>query len=202
MFMILIPLSCKTFSTEGTCTHLVLSCPFKEDRWALPMSMPLPSRGSMVSGLWLWANSYCLKLLNTSDQTFSSTPAGPGQYMHMSLQKWLSKNVTYQSGLLILLCNFCKKFIESVKIMACVVWLNCHFLRIANCQCIHYCQIWLHAFEFHVIFFTCIQISGNRYKTDVFVDFKHWMWWNHLTLTNLQHWKVDTISPSHILYMF
>ena len=92
---------------------MALSRPFKEDRLALPLSTPLPSRRSLVWCLWLCARRQCLKLLNTlylprikplvtvalpaslSARTFSFTPACPGQYTHRSFRWWMSTIDTF-----------------------------------------------------------------------------------------------------------
>ena len=59
-----------------------------------------------------------------SAPSFPLTPACPGQYTHRILRRWMSNIDTCQSGLPIPLFTFCSRLIESVRIMACVVWLS------------------------------------------------------------------------------
>ena len=56
--------------------------------------------------------------------SFPFTPACPGRYTHRSFERWMSVIDTFQSGLPIPLFDFCSKFIESVRMTACVVWLS------------------------------------------------------------------------------
>ena len=56
--------------------------------------------------------------------SFPFTPACPGRYIHRSFERWMSVIDTFQSGLPIPLFDFCSKFIESVRMTACVVWLS------------------------------------------------------------------------------
>ena len=46
------------------------------------------------------------------------------QYTHRSLQRWMLTIGTFQSGLPIPLFIFSRKLIESVRMIACVVWLS------------------------------------------------------------------------------
>ena len=92
--------------------------------------------------LWLCARWQCLKFLSISDLTrskplvrvalpsrlsarsFSFSPACPGQYTHRRFRRWTSTIDTLHSGLPIPLFTFCSKLIQSVRMMACVVWLS------------------------------------------------------------------------------
>ena len=59
--------SLRSFLTGTVWLTMAISRPFKEDRLALRLSMPLSSGRSMVRCPWLCARRQCLKLLNTSD---------------------------------------------------------------------------------------------------------------------------------------
>jgi len=59
-----------------------------------------------------------------SAQSFPCTPACPGQCTHRSFRRWMSTIDTFRSWLSIPLFPFSSKLIESVKVMACVVWLS------------------------------------------------------------------------------
>ena len=56
--------------------------------------------------------------------SFPLTPACPGQSIQRSLQGWMLSIDTCHSGLLISLFTFCSKLIESVRMIASVVWLS------------------------------------------------------------------------------
>ena len=55
-------------------------------------------------------------------RSFPFTPACSGQYTHRSFRRLMSTIDTFQSGLPIPPFTFCSKLIESVRMMACVVW--------------------------------------------------------------------------------
>ena len=59
-----------------------------------------------------------------SAQSFPFPPACPGQYAHWSFRRWMATIDTFQFRLSIQLFTFCSKLIESVRIVACVVWLS------------------------------------------------------------------------------
>ena len=63
--------------------------------------------------------------------SFSFTPAAcPGQYTHRRFRRWTVSTIdTFHSGLPILLFTFCSKLVESVRMIACHVWSDCHLLR-------------------------------------------------------------------------
>ena len=46
------------------------------------------------------------------------------QYIHRSFRRWISSTDPCQSGLCIPLFTFCNQLTESVRMMACVVWLS------------------------------------------------------------------------------
>ena len=59
-----------------------------------------------------------------SARSFLFTLACSGQHTHRSFQRWMSAIDTFKSGLPIPLFIFCSKLIESVRMMAYVVWLS------------------------------------------------------------------------------
>ena len=61
---------------------------------------------------------------NLSARSFPFTPACPGQYTRRSFRRWMSTIDTFHSRLPIPIFTFCSKLIESVRMMACVVWLS------------------------------------------------------------------------------
>jgi len=97
---------------------------FKEDHWALPLSVPLSSWQAVGWCPWLCAHMECLKLLNTCyllilkalvmvvlpaslfAQSFHLTPACAGQYIYRSLRRLMS-NIASQ--------GLSKIFITEVK---------------------------------------------------------------------------------------
>ena len=122
---------------------MALSRPLKEDRCALPLSTPLSYRRSMVwcvlgfvpagsvsksSVLQIFRDAKPPVMValpaSLSALSFPLTLACPGQYTHRSLRRWMSNIDTCQSGLPNPLFTFWSRLIESVRMMACVVWLS------------------------------------------------------------------------------
>ena len=64
-----------------------------------------------------------LMLLSLSIKVFEFkfTPAGPGQYSHRSVRRWMSTIDTFQSDLPIPFFTVRSNLIESVRMMSCVV---------------------------------------------------------------------------------
>ena len=57
-------------------------------------------------------------------ESFPQTLACPGLYIHRSIQRWILNIFSCQSGLPMLLFTLCSKLIESMRILACMIWLT------------------------------------------------------------------------------
>ena len=91
--------------------------------------------------------------------SFPLTPACPGQYTHRILRRWMSNIDTCQSGPPIPFFTCCSRLNESVRMMACVVWLSSlEAIQRGTCVCFHFhCQ----AGDWVLIGFTAF-VDGGR----------------------------------------
>ena len=119
---------------------MAFSHPFKEDRLVLPLSIPLFQAidDVMSLGLCMQApSSTTLKIFQEANHLWGllcppvsicsviSLHSGMSRAVHQSgFGRWMSTTDAFQSGLPIPPFSFCSKLTESVRMMACVVWLS------------------------------------------------------------------------------
>ena len=130
------PQHCLWNSSNVHLIMMALSCPFREDHQVPPLPTSPPGNqwcgvlGFVPTGCGsstlqiFWDASYLWWLLCLPVYLLSHFPSVSYGLDPRSLWKWMLTTDTLQSGFPIPLFTFCSRLNESIRMMACVVWLS------------------------------------------------------------------------------